>query len=291
MDAAAGPLVLARHDLARGRPDRALAALEKVTGADLEDEEFWSLRAFALYDLGEAEAAVAAAQEGLEREPTDFELLDVLALAQLESGHKKDARATIEAALLFYPDSAILHAHRALILARCAQRTFRLTSYKKARAAAEEALRLDPDCEPALRARAQIAALSGDPRAEVYAAELLALDPEDEQAHVISGTARASRGDVHAGLDHYLEAARLDPSDPKLAWLGRNSRVLQSRFVAPLLYFERVTRGRVRFGWVLVMIVVVRLHQPWLSAAAGLFWVYMWAVHFYVRARVGKAPK
>jgi tetratricopeptide (TPR) repeat protein len=291
MDAAAGPLVLARHDLARGRPDRALAALARVTGPELETDDYWSLRACALYELGDWKAAAVAAQEGLEREPTDFELLDVLALAQLESGRKKDARATIDAALLLYPESSILHAHRALILARSAERAFRLASYKKARAAVEEALRLDPNCEQALRVRAQIAALSGDARAEIYAAQLLALDPEDEHAHVISGVARARRGDIHAGLDHYLEAARLDPADPKIAWLGRNSRVLKGRFVAPLLYFERVTRGHVRVGWVVVMIAITQAHQPLLTAAAGLFWVYMWAVHIYVRRRVGKEPK
>jgi tetratricopeptide (TPR) repeat protein len=290
MDAAAGPLVRARHDLARGRPDRALAALENVTGLELESEEFWSLRAAALYDVGDAGAAVLAAQKGLEHDPSDFVLLDVLALSQLAAGHKKDARATIDAALLIYPESATLHAHRALILARSAEKSFRLASYKKARAAVDEALRLDPDCEAALRARAQVAALSGDPRAEVYAADLLAHDPEDEHAHVISGVAHARRGNVHAGLDHYLEAARLDPSDPKLAWLGRKSRILQSPFVAPVLWFERVTHGRVRFAWVFVMIAVRLSHQPVLIAAALLFWVYMWVVHFYVRARAGRSP-
>src|SRR4051812_15105523 len=47
MDAAAGPLVRALHDLARGRPDRALAALDDVAGSELESEEFWRLRAYA----------------------------------------------------------------------------------------------------------------------------------------------------------------------------------------------------------------------------------------------------
>ena len=96
MDAAAGPLVRARHDLLRGRPDRALVALDQVTGAELEDEEFWLLRAAALHDAGDPKAAVEAAQKGLVYDPADFGLLDVLALAQLGSGRKKDARATIE---------------------------------------------------------------------------------------------------------------------------------------------------------------------------------------------------
>jgi len=291
MDAAAGPLVLARHDLARGRPDRVLAALNNVTGSELESEEFWTLRASALYDLGDAKAAVEAAQEGLERDPGNFVLLDVLALARLACGRKREARKTVDSALLLYPDSAVLHAHRALILARCAERPFRLTSYKQARMAAEEALRLDPECEAALRAQAHIAALAGDRNADAYAAELLASDPENQYAHVISGAARANRGDVRPALDHFLEAARLDPSDPHLAWLGRHSRVLQSRFAAPLLFMERLTRGHVRIGWIGVIIVARLAHQTVLSAAAFIFWAYMWAAHIYIERRTGKAPK
>src|SRR5919204_2056962 len=187
MDAAAGPLVRARHDLDRGRPDRALAALEHVTGPELETREFWALRARSLYQLRRWDDAIAAAENGLGISPDNFQLLDVLALAQLERGRRKRARATIEHALELYPDEAILHAHRALILLRMSQRTFRLTSYKKARAAADEAVRLDPFCDEALRVRAQIAAVSGDRRADEYAAELLAHDPEDEYAHVIRG--------------------------------------------------------------------------------------------------------
>ncbi|TML29630.1 MAG: tetratricopeptide repeat protein [Actinobacteria bacterium] len=290
MDAAAGPLVRARHDLARGRPDRALAALEQVTGAELESEEFWALRAAALFDAGDARAAVEAAQKGLVHDPADFALLDILALAQLASGRKKDARATIDSALLLYPDSAELQAHRALILARCAQRPFRLTSYRKARAAADEAVRLDPDSETALRVRAKIAAMSGDARAEVYAAELLERDPESEYAHVITGAARANRGNVRAGLEHFLEAARMDPSDPQLAWLGRRSRALQRWYAQPLLFLERVTHGHVRVGWVVIVLVTRSAHLALLNAAAIAFWIYMWVVHIHIRRSTGKAP-
>jgi tetratricopeptide (TPR) repeat protein len=292
MDSAvAGPLVLARHDLARGRPDRALAALNDVTGSELECGEFWTLRATALYEIGDASEAVEAAHRGLEHDPDSFELLDVLALAQLASGRKKEARKTIDGALLLYPDSAVLHAHRASILARLAERPFRVTSYKKARNAVEEALRLDPECEAALRARAHIAALSGDRNADAYAAELLASDPENEYAHVISGTARAHRGDVRPALDHFLEAARLNPSNPNLARLGRRSRVLQTNFAAPLLFMERVTHGHVRLGWIGVIVLTRLAHQTVLSVAAVIFWVYMWSAHIYIERRTGKAPK
>jgi hypothetical protein len=51
MEPAEGPLVLARHELARDRPDRALEALARVTGPELETYDFWSLRACALCAL------------------------------------------------------------------------------------------------------------------------------------------------------------------------------------------------------------------------------------------------
>jgi tetratricopeptide (TPR) repeat protein len=291
MEPAVGPLVLARHDLARDRPDRALEALARVTGPELETFAFWSLRARALYRLRRWKEAIEAAQTGLERNPGDLVLLDVLALAQLESGGKKQARRTIEHALEVHPDQAILHAHRALILARTARKTFRLASYKEARAEVDEALRLDPTSEAVLRVRAQVATLSGDPRALDYVAELLSFDPEDDHAHVIAGSALARRGDVVKGLDHYLEAARLDPADRQNAWIGRRARVLQGRYVAPLLYAQRLTRGRLRLVWPLLALATLRLHQPLLTGAVLAFWVYSWSVTLYVRLRTGKAPK
>lgn len=291
MDAVGGPLVLARHDLSRGRPDRALAALERVTGPELETREFWSIRALALAELGDWDQAVEAAQAGLEREPGDIELLAVLALCQLERGNKKQARVTIDAAVTHYPDSPVLHAYRGLILARSAHKAFRLASFKEARAAVDEALRLDPTCEPALRVRAQIAVMSRDRRGSEYGAELLSLDPDDEQAHVIAGSALARRGDVSTGLGHYVEAARLDPSDPGMAWIGRRSRILQGRFAAPLRFAERLTRGRLRIVWVFVALGILATNQPVLIAAMLAFWAYMWVFRLYIRIRVGKAPR
>jgi tetratricopeptide (TPR) repeat protein len=155
----------------------------------------------------------------------------------------------------------------------------------------DEALRLDPTSEAVLRVRAQVATLSGDPRALEYAAELLSFDPEDDHAHVIAGSALARRGDVAKGLDHYLEAARLDPSDRQNAWIGRRARALQGRYAAPLLFAERLTRGRLWVVWPLLVLVTFHLHQPLLTAAVGAFWVYGWSVQLYLRVRTGKAPK
>jgi tetratricopeptide (TPR) repeat protein len=290
MEVAASALALARHDLDRGRPDRALTRLEEVTGTELETYEFWSLRAVALCGLSLWEKAAEAAQAGLHHEPEDAELLDVLALAQLESGRKKEALSTIDAAIELEPHIAELHAHRAFILARCAKKSFRLASYGKARAAVDEALRLDPDSEPALRVRAQIAVMSNDRRAEEYAEALLALEPDDSHTHLIRGAALAERGDVTGSLRHFDEAARLDPADPTTAWVGRRSRALQRPLFAPLLFLERVSHGHVRIAWGLVAFSSFQLHQPVVTAAVFGFWIYMWAAHVYLRVHTGKEP-
>ena len=291
MDVAAGPLVLARHDLARGRPDQALTALERVTGPELETEEFWSLRARALYGLRRWADAIETAQTGLERNPGNFELLDALALAQLEGGKKKGALETIDSAIAMYPESAVLHAHRALVPARSARKSFRVASFKKARAAAEEALRLDPHCQAGLRTRALIAGLARDRRASEYGSEVLSLEPDDERAHVVAGLARARSGDLSGAGQHYLEAARLDPSDPHMAWIGRRGRAWQGAFIAPMRFAHRLTRGRFQVVWVVVVLASIRLQQLWLTAALGVFCAYMWSVPLYLRMRAGKAPK
>jgi tetratricopeptide (TPR) repeat protein len=78
----------------------------------------------------------------------------------------------------------------------------------------------------AIQARAQVALLSGERRAHKFGVRLLSLDPEREDAHLILGNALTNRGRVTEGLDHYFEAARLDPEDPEAARLAYGSRAL-----------------------------------------------------------------
>jgi tetratricopeptide (TPR) repeat protein len=238
MEAAAGPLVLARHELSRGRPDRALAALDKVGGAELDSHEFWPVRASSLLRLHRWDDAVVAARAGLEREPDNVELLDVVALAYSELRNKAQALEAIESAISLYPDAAVLHAHKALILVRNAPNAIGFASYRRARAAAEEALRLDPNSVAAIQARAQVALVSGERRAHKFGARLLSLDPEREDAHLILGSALTNRGRVTEGHDHYFEAARLDPENPEAARLAYGSRSLRhpAAFVLRLLW-------------------------------------------------------
>ena len=265
MDAAAGPLVKARHDLLRGRPDVALAALDNVSSAELESADFWRVQALALYQLGRYEEAVQAAQQGLERSPHDIQLLDVLALANSERRKKKEALRAIEAAIDLQPEEAVLHAHKAVILTRNASNAIGYASYRKARAAANAALRLDPSSPIALKARAQVAVLSGERRARTLAASALSLQPDDEYAHALYGNALTNRGHVSDGREHYAEAARLDPQSPDAARLLRTTKPFGHIGALPLRLYWRL--GPLP---VMLTLLVLVLGFLWLFLATGI---------------------
>ena len=240
MDAALGPLILARHHLERGRPDLALAALEDVTPGEVETLEFWRLRADTLLRLRLCAEARDAARSGLERAPHDVHLLEVLALAYSGLRKKREALTAIEAALRLQPDDPGLHAQKAFLLTRHAQNAIGFASYRGARAAAEHALKLDPDFVPAHAARLQVAVAAGERRAPKIAARLLELAPESGQAHLLAGVALTNRGRVPAALRHYTEAARLDPPDPEAARFLRGSKTLAHPVASILRLFWRL---------------------------------------------------
>jgi Flp pilus assembly protein TadD len=250
------PLALARHYLQIGNARRALAELEQAHEG-VDDEEFWCLRANALFELGRWDEAARAAQAGLELEPADVELLDVLAIAELERGREKEARKAIDAALELAPHVPDLHAHRALILARRKPKSFRMASFREARAAVDEALRLDPQSEVALRVRAQVALLSGDTHhADAYADGVLAAEPDDEFSHLFRGSVHADRADFKRAVRHFEEAARLNPESPDAGEALREARV----GAHPLLAIVRpVWRfGRMR-SWLVYLAVISAL--------------------------------
>ena len=265
MDAAAGPLVRARHDLLRGRPDLALAVLGNVSGAELGSPDFWRVRALATYQLGRFEEAVQAAEQGLERAPNDIQLLDLLALANSERRRKKDALRVIDAAIDLRPEDPILHAHKAVILTRNAANAIGFASYRKARAAAEAALRIDPGCPIALKARAQVAVLSGERRARAFAAGALSAEPGDDFAHALYGNALTSRGHVTKGRGHYAEAARLDPQSPDAARLLRTTKPFSHIGALPLRLYWRL--GPLP---VMLTLLVLVLGFLWLYLATGI---------------------
>ena len=110
-------LALARHYLEVGRPQAALDALAGVTGDELDDAEYWAIRAEALLELDRAVEGAEAARRGLEHDPEDMSLLDALALCELNRGRPAAARQALDSALAILPDHPVLLSHHALALA------------------------------------------------------------------------------------------------------------------------------------------------------------------------------
>ncbi|HKD32034.1 MAG TPA: tetratricopeptide repeat protein [Gaiellaceae bacterium] len=166
-------LALARRYVDLDRPESALEVLERARGEDLEDTEFWAIRAKSLPQLERSSESAEAAENGLEHDPEDVELLDLLALAHLQADRYGEASRVLTKALELAPDEPILLAHKALASAR-------LGAFEVAQELIARAMRVAPDSVPVLRTRAQVAFLASAERAFEYVDELLEADPEDE---------------------------------------------------------------------------------------------------------------
>jgi tetratricopeptide (TPR) repeat protein len=285
---AAGPLDLARHHLRVGRPDRALEALARADSDELEGAEFWRLRASALFDLRRWKDGAKAAREGLARDADSVPLLELLGLCALESGKKGEAERALRDALSIAPLDPSLLCNWALLLARKKR-------YDDAREAVAKALQVAPESSQALRMRASIAAMAKDPNAARYTRELLANDPESQSTHLVAGTAALHDRRIDAGFRHYLEAARLDPSDPHVAWLGRRSRAYLGRAGAPIRLLWRLGPRRVQVAVILLSIGLAVGGLAPVRMVLVLGWVgvvaYGWLFRLVLRARYGKEPE
>src|SRR5437868_6563263 len=230
-------LALARHYVEVDRPQAAIEALDGAREDELEEPEYWLLRAHALYDLGLYHDSAEAAKTGLGRDPEDLDLLNMLALCQMELGQADAAEATNETALALSPDNEVLLANRALILAR-------RKHFRGARAAIDEAMRVAPQAVVVLRIRAQVAILADDEQAGAYVDELLALAPDDRIGHALKGNLAAQRKRYVSAARAFDEAARLDPSDVELVSVAREARVAAHPLAAPLRPLWRLGRWR-----------------------------------------------
>jgi predicted GNAT family N-acyltransferase len=126
-----GNLELARRYLEIDRPER---ALELLTGRqnDLDDADYWGLRASALLELDRNAEAVEATRRGLDLEPDSTALLLLNAHAHKGLGDLAAAERSLLAALRLDAEDAVLLAEYALLVARAGQ-------LDKARALLDEA--------------------------------------------------------------------------------------------------------------------------------------------------------
>jgi Flp pilus assembly protein TadD len=258
-------IALARHYVDIDRPERALATLSDATGAELADPEFWVCQASALYDLDRFDEGVDAARRGLELDPDDLRLVDLLGLNHLGARRLAPAKQAIDRALELAPDDPIVVCHHALVLAK-------LGRFEEAEAEVSRALALAPHASHVLRVRAQVASLAGDhARASVYADEVLAVDPEDRVAHILKGNAAVGRARYSDAVRHFEEAARLEPTDD-IVEAVRDNRVAGHPLLKPLRPIYRFGRWRAWFVY-LALFLVFRIVFPPLAVAIAVVWI------------------
>jgi tetratricopeptide (TPR) repeat protein len=275
MDVTEGNLALARHYLDIDQPHRALDVLHGRQN-DLDDPEYWQLRATALVDLDRHAEAVDAAARGLDLDPDDIGLLLMSALAQRELGDLAAAERALLAALRLDPENAALLSQYALLVAHAGQ-------LDKARRLLDEAERLDPLAGYVVHARGVVAYLAGDDEAAARHAEaILAEHPEESAAHLLRGSVLSQRGWSRAARRHFETAARLDPADAEVADVARRSRWATHPLMWPLLPFQRFGPGKVWLAYIALFVVTAGLGIGWLTlalVATYLFLVvYSWVV-------------
>lgn len=265
-DVAGRQVELARHYSSIGQFARVLETLDGTEAFD--DPEAWSLRAHALYQLDRYREGAQMARRGLELDPEDPGLLDVLALNLMELGDLAGAERALLTALDGWPENATLLCHYAFACAHHGQGA-------KAEKLLERAARLEPESVDVLRARAQVAYLSGDERrTKRYADELLAVEPEDRVGHALRGNLLVE-GNVYAALRHHEEAVRLDPSDRELASVVRHNRTLTHWLQWPLYPVQRFGPLKVWVAFVALFAVTLVLDLSYVSAALLIVYLFM----------------
>jgi tetratricopeptide (TPR) repeat protein len=243
------PVALARHYLGMGRPERALDALGEA-GADDEATE---LVVASLISLGRYEDARERARHALGHDGDSPELLRLLALAEAELGDYAAAERALLAALELipeHPDLLLTYGHL-LVRAGVPEEADRVAEL------------LDPEEAAELRIAAEY--VRGRPeRATAAASELLALEPDDENAHAVAGVHALNAGDPHRAVRHLDEVMRRRPDAHELAGPARMARAESHWLLAPLRPIRRL--GELRF-WLLYAAVAIGVSN--LVAGAG----------------------
>ncbi len=283
------PLALAQHYVDIDRPERALEALDRLSDTELHDAEPWRLRAVALVQLEDWDAAAKVARVGLEHAPSAVGLLWVLSVALRQSGDLPGAERAILAALETAPDDPRLISSYALLVARAGQ-------LDKAERLVDAAAERDPDEPEVLRARTSLAYLRGDRAQQAgHSAELLARDPEDPLGHAMLGVTYSQTGDVGAAARHFETVARQDVTNQDAAEAAREARARTHPLLWPLWPIRRFGVFGSWIGVVATGIVLRAAHLTTLAGVLGICWlvlcVYSWMTPSIVRHLVQRGQR
>jgi Tfp pilus assembly protein PilF len=274
---------LAAHYLEVRRPGEALRILDDAPSEALGEGIYWLLRARGCFELDRWDEGIEAAQRGLVLDPEDTDLLNILALCQLEGGHEGDADKTLFRALAIEPENPTLLANRALVLARELE-------FPEARMLVEKAATQAPRSAHVATVRVQVAMLAGDPGAQRLVDDLMAQDPENEVAHALQGNLASRNKQYVAASRAFDEAARLDPGNESLVGTARRARVAAHPLLAPLRLIWRVGWFPARVGLLVVFLGLNAAGFHTLAEVVIVAWfallVFSWTAPRYLRWRM-----
>ncbi len=169
-----------------------------------------TFRANALDMLGRYAEAVSAYEEVITETPEWWEAHANLGICHARNGHPERAEATFRRGLTDCPGSPEIRDELAAHL--LAERR----NLDEALRLSEEAVALGRDEIRHLHTLGEVRLSVGDEAgaAEAYAA-VLALDPENPEAHLELGILHEVRGEAREAEEHFVESLKSDPANPR----------------------------------------------------------------------------
>lgn len=197
-------------------------ALEALRGASPVDTRVMCARGHALAALGQVDEAIEEARRGLELEPENLDLLDLLASTQMVRDPNA-AERTVRTALALSPENPRLLALYILILIEQGR-------FEWGEKLLERLMRIAPEEDSTHRVRTLLMLrASRSAEARTAARELLREYPDEAFAHYLQGLAMLS-GRWWRGLRHLRQAAAMRPQEPLLT---ETARVMGSWWLRP----------------------------------------------------------
>ena len=246
---------LAYHYLSLGDGERALNALQN---ASPELAESWLWRANAMNHLSRYHEAIESARRGLEIDPGNASLRNVLARAKFSLGDLAEAEREIVETLAQDPRESEALATYAAILSSGGKHDAAATANKRA-------AELAPEARSVRFMRAVVTEAWDDETAVRMSRELLEAEPEGAAEHWLHGMNLVRRGRLRTACDHFNRAAALDPSNATFTVAARVSGhwfFWPLRATSPVLFW---------LAWYSIL-------PLWMYAASfgGILWPALW---------------
>ena len=199
--------------LEAGRPAETLRCLDEVAGQLFDCDariEYGALRAYALSEMGQSDAALQTLEPLLEEFPESPRLLGTLGIVLSGTNDLESARDAFETALRLDPDDATLLANLALVYEK-------MRDYATAVRLYDRALERGADLDWALERKAAALIEAGDaPAAKTTLKRYLSLLPDAAAQWISLAILHSDDAEYDEAFAAYGRAAQLDADSPAL---------------------------------------------------------------------------